>query len=485
MNRARAPLLLLLGGALAAAPVAFAQDGGAPGGALGGGNGKDPAGGAGKPPNDDKAPLPVRVNQAIDSGVRWLQGKNTVGDKVFLGVKGNWSPEVTGDIFYDPNGKGDPFVHPTGCTSLALYALLKCGVPKDDPVIKKGFEWLRGTSGGITKGGKIAVGSYRVPNGTYELAVLILAIEAKANPHKLEAERERDLKFRLKKGEKLNLSVKLEPEDQTWMKDLVTALRSRIVTNQGWRYGLNTGTTGWNNGNRSDKDLSATNLAMLALAAAERCGFKQEDAVYASVLKWTLSMQEKDGPEVKRWDPSLKTEDAKYAPAKDHARGFGYLGANGPPPGVKEDDRPGVPPEFTATGSMTCCGLGNLVICTTFLEARESTLFTGELAAASEKAWWDGVAWLDDHWSVSANPNRAGYHYYYLYCLERACDLKRIHLLASHPWYNEGAQVLVDDQVLDPSGAWTKQDTHKPCSHLNTCFALLFLNRSTPAITGD
>ena len=132
---------------------------------------------------------------------------------------------------------------------------------------------------------------------------------------------------------------------------------------------------------------------------------------------------------------------------------------------------------------MTCCGLANLLIASSILDARNSKGFTPALQDRVEKAWWDGVAWMDEHWSVETNVNRRGYvyHYYYLYCMERACDLKRIHLLAGHPWYEDGAKVLVDQQ--DPSGAWTKKDTHNPCDVLNTCFALLFLNRATPAIT--
>ena len=134
------------------------------------------------------------------------------------------------------------------------------------------------------------------------------------------------------------------------------------------------------------------------------------------------------------------------------------------------------------TGVQTCA----LPIC--ILESRDSKLYTPALQAAVEKAWWDGVAWMDEHWSVATNINRNpkfyNYHYYFLYCMERACDLKRINLLAGHPWYTDGAQILVDQQ--NSTGAWTKADTHVPCDVLNTCFALLFLNRATPAITaGD
>src|SRR5688572_24414079 len=104
MTFVRAASVLILGALLLGAPAVRAQDGG-------------------KPPNDPRAPLPVRINQAIDSGVEWLK-KQTF-------APGNWSPEVLGDVLYDPNSKGDVYIHPTGCTSLSLYALLKSGVPKD------------------------------------------------------------------------------------------------------------------------------------------------------------------------------------------------------------------------------------------------------------------------------------------------------------------------------------------------------------------
>ena len=197
----RRPLLgLALAALLASGPALRAQDKGPqpPAGGLGGGGGLGgDAGGKGndgKPPNDQSAALPVRVNQAIDSGVAWLK-KQTF-------VKGNFADQVLGTRLYDPNSKGDPFIHPTGCTSLSLYTLLKCGVPKDDPVIQKAFAWMKTGSSNMTTG-HVNMHINRVPGGTYEIAALILALEAKANPHKREAEREKDVKFRLKRGEKL------------------------------------------------------------------------------------------------------------------------------------------------------------------------------------------------------------------------------------------------------------------------------------------
>jgi hypothetical protein len=454
-------LALALGVLLACGPASRAQDkGGGPGPAA-------------KPAGDPKVPLPARINKAIEAGVRFLMDTDKK-DKQLIMSRGNWNDEVTGNRVYEKTGADNIWCDPTGCTSLALYALLKSGVSKDDPIVKKAFQWLKtGRSNCVYKGSYVVPNE--VPNGTYEISVLVLALEAKANPHKREAERERDLRFRLKKGEKLDTGVKLEAGDQAWMKKLLDALVKRQNKGAAWRYANVEDDGKVYNGIRGVNDLSASQLAMLALLAGERCGFKQPDQLYADVLQWTLGNQEKDGPERTRWDPSAgKGDDSRYGLPKDHARGFGYLGITG----ADEENR--------ATGSMTSCGLANILIASGILEARESKLFTPALQAQVEKAWWDGVAWMDEHWSVTTNVNRKGYpyHYYFLYCMERACDLKRINLLAGHPWYVEGAQVLVDQQ--DPSGAWTKQDTHLPCDVLNTCFALLFLNRATPAITaGD
>ena len=67
--------------------------------------------------------------------------------------------------------------------------------------------------------------------------------------------------------------------------------------------------------------------------------------------------------------------------------------------------------------------------------------------------------------------------------LERAGDLLATDVLAGHRWYEEGAEDLLARQ--DASGAWTKQDVHRPCDLINTCMALLFLSRSTPPVLGE
>ncbi len=428
----------------------------------------------GPPPNDPSKPLAIRVNQAIDSGVAWLK-KQTFG-------AGNWVDKVEGNRLYDPEAKGDVYTHHSGPTSLALYTLLKCGVPAEDPIIVKGFDWLKKNAGRVVGGGSgMAPGvamNPRIPRGSYEISVLIMALEAKANPHKREKERIKEAKFRLKRGEKLKTNVKLDKNDDLWMRELVAALVKRRTTGTGWRYNVDQGGGKFGLGVRGNNDMSSTQLALLALLAAERCGIAQPDAFWLEMLQWTLSQQEATGPKVNRFDPLRKSaDDEQYGgttAVQDEARGWAYM---------KDSSDEG---ETRVTTSMTSCGLGNTLICSAILQSRENAVYEEQWAAKAEKAFHDGNAWYQEHWDIRRNVNNPGvngYHYYALYCIERVGDLKGLNLLGGHPWYTEGAQLLVDEQYS--GGRWEKTDTHKPEDVLNTCFALLFLNRSTPAITGE
>ncbi|MHC4820168.1 MAG: prenyltransferase/squalene oxidase repeat-containing protein [Planctomycetota bacterium] len=424
----------------------------------------------GEPANDPSAKLPERVNQAIDSGVEWLLQQTM--------VSGSFETAVQGKTIYGGGSGGDRFIHPTGCTSLALYTLLKCGVEPDHPKIKKAFAWLQKGNMGNTEKGNRPTPKNR-PSCTYCISVQMLAIEARANPHKREKDRIREEKAKTRRSKKLNTGIKLKGREKKWMAGLASSLVKRLQRRSGWRYQFQLEKGKFHQaGDGSNIDMSATQLAMMGLLAAERCGIKQKDSLYIGVLKWVLKNQEKDGPEVERFDPMKRDTDDEYgksAATMDRARGWGYF------------DTSGKGKEHQATGSMTACGLANLLICGQILDARGADAWRAGLKEKTEKAWQDGEAWLKHKWTMSNNPGKGGYHYYYLYCIERVGDLKGVSLLGGRPWYPEGAEVLVDAQTAygEDRGAWTKDDTHSPHKLLNTCFALLFLNRSTPAITAD
>ena len=417
-----------------------------------------------KPAADGKVPLGERVNRAIDAGVAWLKQQAQ--------PRGNFQLEVKHAGAYDAASTG--YYYPAGTTAFALYTLLKSGVPAKDPVIQNGFHWLRNDAGAGKAGGATASAKGgRIPGSTYEIAAILLALEAKSNPHKREKEREREARFHLKKGEKLDLGVRLPPEDRGWMADLVAAMERRRGAHPAWRYDIEQGGGAVWTGQGGDADMSATMMALLALLAAERCGLAQPDKTWLEALDWILDQQEATGPKVRRGGSESKpTEDERYGLGMDEERGWPYMKGST------------IAREASVSGGMTCCGLAGVVIASNVLQARGSREFAASRAAKAEKAWFDGQAWLRKRWEVADNPGCAGcYHYYYLYCLERVGDLKGVHLVAGHDWYTEGATVLVDQQRAD--GSWLKRDTHEPRDVLNTCFALLFLDRSTPAITGE
>jgi hypothetical protein len=89
-----------------------------------------------------------------------------------------------------------------------------------------------------------------------------------------------------------------------------------------------------------------------------------------------------------------------------------------------------------------------------------------------------GFLWLERNLTVRRNPGPSGgwssWYYYYLYGLERTCELNQVALLGDRDWYFEGALQLLGQQRTD--GAWGVD--------FDTCFALLFLKKTAlPAIT--
>ncbi len=100
----------------------------------------------------------------------------------------------------------------------------------------------------------------------------------------------------------------------------------------------------------------------------------------------------------------------------------------------------------------------------------------------SDKAVLDGLSWLDKNWSVTQNvgpgeiaPVPDGWLYYYLYALERVGLLYDTTTIGSHDWYLEGYKLLLANQK--GNGSWDQSHYIKPT--WDTCFAILFLKRST------
>jgi len=501
---------------------------------------KPPAGGVdeGEDLGDKNVPFHQQVNQAIDRGVNWLLARPMRGQIPGTeGMKGAHWGLVKGEKIYG-GGEGTQYRHPAGPTALALYTLLKCGVEPDHPLIEEGFAWLRSVHqvteawDGNDASGRDRWWTHTVAGSSYEISVMLLALTARYDQYKKSSASDEAAK----KG---RLKIK-NLADRHWLQQLVTALVERrgqpsaaaIAVDRltiekfsdfekemerpadlptdlpsreqrlGWRYNpphvdLYVGMRGggrdsWQRNVRipphANQDMSSTQLATIALYSATRFGVNIDPQVWIDIVDFTLAHQEKEGPEHERHDPGYS--DGRYAKAKDHARGFCYI--VGSPDGS----------EGIATGSMTACGIGNLLLAKSALfadtkdkryaKAREEWTAKG-WPKTVDTAVWDGLAWLDRNWSPFTNTrSRYGYHIYYLYCVERTMDILRKQLIGKRLWYPEGAKEILARQkpkeveVPGKQGAktlpgvwWETGATHEPKDVLDTCFALLYLKRAT------
>lgn len=134
--------------------------------------------------------------------------------------------------------------------------------------------------------------------------------------------------------------------------------------------------------------------------------------------------------------------------------------------------------ELPIYGSMTCAGISGLTICMAGL--RDSNAVRQDLGAAADRAILMGFAWLAENFTVHSNANRVQqpyfWVYYYLYGLERACELNGVQLINDRDWYFEGALTLLDTQFDD--GGWP--DDHHPDEIMErTAMAVLFLKQSS------
>ncbi len=364
-----------------------------------------------------------QVSKAIDKGVAWLRKKQ--------GRSGSWG-SLKGNSTYGGGESSNQGQNPSGLTSLCLYALLKCKQPLRDPVIKKGFAYIWD--------------NHKIPNNDYDVSMLLLAVTATADNSKMSATAKKRAK------------PKLAGRYRGWANKLAAELVKRR-SERGWRYNQP------NLEPQGGEDLSSTQLAALALFAADRCGIRVKKKVWEDILAYSLEQQESDGPEVTYKDPVDPNLNRTA-----RARGFAYM--------IESDD-----PDEGPTGGMTACGLANVEMARFILSdgGRKRDQWNKRSDAKKvQTALYDGIAWLEKNWSPFANPKkqrRQIYHVYWLYALERAMDLLSLRLVGSHNWYNEMGQELLNRQASD--GHWATGTTLEPNDTMDTAFALLFLKRAT------
>jgi hypothetical protein len=222
-------------------------------------------------------------------------------------------------------------------------------------------------------------------------------------------------------------------------------------------------------------DNSNSQYAALGLRACHDAGIKIPEKVTTLGRKWWYDTQH-PGPDDGKKDDGKKKPDAK--PAVATGKGDAPL-PPAPPRGWCYGDVYGVCKGGPEYGSMTAGAIGAVGIYEYIL---------GKDPKRNEHVR-SGMAWLAAHWSVTENqgpseveggvPN--AYLYYYLYALERLGMLLDVSDIGGHPWYPEGAKVLLDAQQKD--GSWKGSRPEQPV--WDTCFAILFLKRATRGLVAS
>ncbi len=203
-------------------------------------------------------------------------------------------------------------------------------------------------------------------------------------------------------------------------------------------------------GEQARGDNSNSQFALLGLHEAEQAGVQVDDTTWQLALDYWLSCQRPDGA----W--------SYYKPLKDQ-------------------------PEAPPTGSMTCAGIGALVISQGRLSAGDARVQEGTIRCCCEQADDDqlerALEWLGAKFTANANPSPAGLGglnlgrsglFYYLYGVERVGRLTGRRFLGKHDWYREGAEMLVRQQDK-LSGFWRGDGSGEDNELVATSFALLFL----------
>ncbi len=314
-------------------------------------------------------------------------------------------------------------VHRPGTTALMTLAVLKGGIKGSDLSVRKAFDWLR----------------RQEVKRTYDAGVLLMALHARYSPLDGDEEAEYD-KYGARKL-KDPCQDAMPKEDREWMERLVRYLLEHESGGH-WRYP------------HDGTDLSNTQYALLGLWAAARCGIKVPRALWERCLAWLLSVQEARGRPVKLHVNEVRGNYRMVWLEDAQARGFRYM------------------PNYPVTGAMTTAGLAGLVICRD--ELWGSREFTPEQRTRTRRAIRDALGWMQDAFDVTKNPGepQGGWHFYYLYGMERAGVLSRFRFMGTHDWYLEGAEWLLGQQ--GSSGRWEREHTV-----LDTAFAVLFLKRSS------
>ncbi len=364
----------------------------------------------------DKTVGGMDIMKAANKAVAWLRKKQA--------RNGSWG-DVRGAGSY---GSLQPTTFAAGPTALTLYALRKAKVPLLDPSMRMGYRYL--------------LKYHSNPASSMETSMVLLAVLATADGGKRSASG-------------AQRQPKIPGKYRTWANRLVSRLVEQREA-RAWRYNLENRPQSLPAG--GPEDTISTHLASLALLTAHGLGIRVKSSIWHDVLTYTSEQQK----------PRIVGAKPETLP-----RGFAYIY------GHPVSDR-GEP-----TGGATACGYATTAMAWYVLttEGRRVAAWKQQnptLALTTQSSIDDAQAWLEKHYTRFANPGKARgqkvNHHHWLWALETAMDLGRQKKLGAYGWYAEIATGLVERQR--PDGSWRNDGTWEPADVLDTCFALLFLQRS-------
>ena len=364
-----------------------------------------------------------QVGAAVRAGALWVRAALDGLDASYLHDKDERPPRSFG----------------SGRLALAVQTLLHAEVPATDPVLAAALREL----------------ARRRLLDSYSLGVALLAMSARYAPPR-EAELVRD--GTLPARQRRQLGDRDRALAERWLAQLLRNVDQRVDPAVLLRFNYTAG---------ARCDNSIQQYGLLGLDAAALCGLPIPATAWRAAADQLLAAQcPANGRHVDLCLLTHRELQAGAAGRRVHApaRGFAYQDPEEPP-----------------YGSMTAAGLTGLVLARAGLLGQGAR--PGELRTVDE-AIDAGFAWLAAEFTARANPGFAGrahsHCYYWLYSLERACELAGLARLQGRDWYYEGALQLLAAQ--QPNGSFRSDDSLLLDA---TCFAVLFLKQATlPVVTG-
>lgn len=203
-------------------------------------------------------------------------------------------------------------------------------------------------------------------------------------------------------------------------------------------------------------DLSNTQFVALGFWAAHRLGLDVPLNVSKRLAEATFERHQEE-PWVPE-NPARENDKKKRTRSKGgQVAGFHYF--------LERHQRP-------PTASMTAAGICVLRICRLVHGKKLGSRLLKSMGQSEQL----GLGWLGEHWSLSENHGHpeGGQLLYYLYAIERLGAFFESETIAGHPWYEDGARVILGLQKSD--GAWGR--LHE------TCYSILFLSRASQVASG-